>query len=1099
MSDVKQLKFRQSRQGKVIAAAACAAAIALAHVASTASAGQFSISKTVDATVDPNGFVANSSAPYGRAMNGNSFETATITTFNGYQYSGYWQYVGGQAQLAVARRPLGSATWSTALIGTNMINGGTDNDAHNVVSLGVDPIDGTIHLAYDMHGHTLRYDVSAQGLATNPGSFTWDTASVATLFPNAEQNNLNGPQINGVTYPMFVRKLDNAGQPTGDLQFAYRQGSSGNGSWFIYDYSGATHTWTNGHQIDNGTVDTYVGTTTSSSNTRNNYPNNFSYGANGVLYSTFTWRESATGAANHDVLFVYSEDNGNTWKNNAGQVVGSQNDGTKFHLTSPGLVVRPLPESQTLMNQNGQAVDHDNHIHAIVWHRDSAKSNTLNNVWEPNDSSYFQLWRDNLGNWHENRISGDVGSRPKILFDSNDNAYAIYQVKSDTPALVGGAGSNGNLYFNNGDLLIAAATKASNWTDWRVIRQESGPFVSEAQADLELMEQSGGATLSVLMQQSPIGATTTAFNAAQARPIRSLDYSLSLTPAAAASFNVGSGVWSTAGNWSPSAVPGTNTVVTINNNRTAVVNSSVATLDNILAVGAGGSGGTLNVVPGGTLNLLGGSTLTLSGDKSGLNKATYQTVFGGSIVVGRDGGAVGTYNQSGGSVTAWRFAVGDYSNETSGGGPSVANVSGGSLTTYELDVAFSANGSSSGSSFNVSGGTVTVNGDVIIGEFGNTATVSLSGSGRLVVAGDIREGFNQVNTSNFRMDGGTLDMTTNSIAVDNFIYNGGTLLNVSTAPTGTNLNATAAGTISGMSIGTVLIGRDAATTLTIPAGVRLAASKRIETWSGSTLSLGAGAAVAIGTTPSFTADQVNLSSGGVLAGDGAVSATINNTGGTVAPGHSTGVMSIEGNYTQGAGGTLEVEIGGTTTGAYDRLAVTGVATLNGTLVVEKFGGFTPLPGQSFNVLTFGSRSGDLSLVNQTGLSGLVLSKNYSASALTLLASALYGGDANLDGEVDVNDLAALAMNWQTSSNWLGGDFNGDGLVNEVDLGILATNWQAGAPGGLVSAPLAEALSSVGLPGSSVPEPTLTTTALIAISPLFRRRFYKRWRRRKLLS
>ena len=56
-------------------------------------AGQFSISKSVDATIDTSAYMANSSAPYGRAMNGNSFETDTLTTFNGYQYTAYWKTV----------------------------------------------------------------------------------------------------------------------------------------------------------------------------------------------------------------------------------------------------------------------------------------------------------------------------------------------------------------------------------------------------------------------------------------------------------------------------------------------------------------------------------------------------------------------------------------------------------------------------------------------------------------------------------------------------------------------------------------------------------------------------------------------------------------------------------------------------------------------------------------------------------------------------------------------------------------------------------------------------------------------------------------------
>jgi len=110
----------------------------------------------------------------------------------------------------------------------------------------------------------------------------------------------------------------------------------------------------------------------------------------------------------------------------------------------------------------------------------------------------------------------------------------------------------------------------------------------------------------------------------------------------------------------------------------------------------------------------------------------------------------------------------------------------------------------------------------------------------------------------------------------------------------------------------------------------------------------------------------------------------------------------------------------------------------------------------------------------------------------VLLAVTYGGDANLDGKVDVVDLGILATNWQgTGKNWSTGDFNysPDGKVDVVDLGILATNWQkgVGAPLGLS---LADALAS--FPEFSgvtvVPEPgTLGLLALGALGLMARRR------------
>ncbi len=98
-----------------------------------------------------------------------------------------------------------------------------------------------------------------------------------------------------------------------------------------------------------------------------------------------------------------------------------------------------------------------------------------------------------------------------------------------------------------------------------------------------------------------------------------------------------------------------------------------------------------------------------------------------------------------------------------------------------------------------------------------------------------------------------------------------------------------------------------------------------------------------------------------------------------------------------------------------------------------------------------------------------------------------GGDANLDGRVDITDLGLLATNWQSAAFWTGGDFNSDGLVDISDLGVLATNWQAGV-GNPTGPSLDEALATVGLSGVTVPEPSVISAALaVAATAVYRRR------------
>ncbi len=1041
----------------------------IAGTAATSFAGTFSVAKSADASVNTAGWVASTSGAYGRGINNNSFETAAITTLNGYQYTAFWRNVSNQGRVAVARRPVGSSTWETLTLSTAFVNGA--NDAHNVISLGLNPTDGTIHLAYDMHGHTLRYRVSNQNLLANPSSVTWSPS----LFTAAEQSWLvnSSSTVNTVTYPMFVNTPDN------NLQFFYRNGASGNGSWLMYDYSGASHAWSNGHQFDDGTVGTYNGTVTVGDTNRNNYPNGFTYGSNGRLHSVFTWREGATGAANHDLMYVYSDDRGVTWRNNAGTIVANQSNSQKFNLNSPGLVIRSLNESQTLMNQQGQNVDNANQIHSVGWHRDSAKdpSTSTATPWEPQESSYYHNWRDDLGNWHETRLDGNVGARPKIVFDNSDNAVMIYTVKSGGGALTGGTGNN--LYFTNGDLVIATATKGSNWTDWKINHVESGPFVSEAQADDKLFRSSG--VLSVIMQNSPT------LTGNQGTSMRTLDYTIDFTPPATRTFTATDADFGDVANWD-GAVPELNTVVAINGGRTARVTSNHS-LDNRVLVGTGGSAGTL-IVKSGSLDLL----------HSGL----IGSVYGGSIVVGADSGSIGTYVQNGGVVSVWRFAVGDYASTTSGGGNSSATLAGGSLTTHALEIGFSANASSAGSTVTVTDGTLTVNGDVVLGEFGNSATLDLIG-GSTVVAGDIRQGFNKSNIGHLHFNGGSLDMTGNSITAIDVELNSGTIRNLAgfnnnaviikdsngvltlagsntfgnsititngslRAASDAALGSTAAGTTvnGGTSQGRLeLVGNITLTEAFTLAGRQpsVADKAHVVNVSGNNLISSVLGTSVGGNQYGIQSDAGLLTVNGGFAnnqasgdvrflnlmgdGDGRFNGVIADNGAATNPSKTSVVKTGNGTWTLAGGNSFTAPLvvkAGTLAlrpASWNVLNNTGGIDVAGGQLVFDYAGATS-PGSTVLGLLTAARANDFA-------NGQIRSSTATTSrglgwvdngATFRVVTALYG-DANLDGVVGFDDLLLLAQNYDTSSGatWSVGDSNYDGVVNFDDLLALAQNYE----------------------------------------------------------
>jgi Metallo-peptidase family M12B Reprolysin-like len=82
----------------------------------------------------------------------------------------------------------------------------------------------------------------------------------------------------------------------------------------------------------------------------------------------------------------------------------------------------------------------------------------------------------------------------------------------------------------------------------------------------------------------------------------------------------------------------------------------------------------------------------------------------------------------------------------------------------------------------------------------------------------------------------------------------------------------------------------------------------------------------------------------------------------------TRVINITGNYTQ-SGGSLHVEIGGTGAGQFDRLNISGQANLNGWLEIVRSEGFNPAVGDSFRIMTFGSRSGNFLPITGLDLPG----------------------------------------------------------------------------------------------------------------------------------
>jgi autotransporter-associated beta strand protein len=111
-----------------------------------------------------------------------------------------------------------------------------------------------------------------------------------------------------------------------------------------------------------------------------------------------------------------------------------------------------------------------------------------------------------------------------------------------------------------------------------------------------------------------------------------------------------------------------------------------------------------------------------------------------------------------------------------------------------------------------------------------------------------------------------------------------------------------------------------------------------------------------------TVDKGATLTGTGSVGTGTTKASLVNNG-TVKPfntvSNSTGTLTVGKNYTQGTTGVLDFAIGGTTAGTYSTLAVTGAASLAGTLAIQTVNNYLfPNAATTYdNIISYGTLSG----------------------------------------------------------------------------------------------------------------------------------------------
>jgi len=455
------------RLGVLLTCLLLTGSVVTAEVAVAAPAAAPAVTLLRDTQLDPTALYFVS---YDGLVNNESFQQDAILTYSGYQYTTWYT---ADRSAVVARRQLPAGAWQKVVLPHKL----SADDSHNVISLGISPRDGRLHVAMDTHNTPVFYVKSAAGLVSSPPA-SWSLASFGAV-----QRNLDGVDLGNISYPQFIVTPDRR------LQLSFRTGGSGNGSGELAEYDG---TWRKLGKWTSATG-SYTGPNGVVSTTRNMYLHGLTYDSRGRLHAAFTWREGNTGVlcnsgglTNHDTGYVYSDDMGRTWRSNSGAAVATP------IAVNQSLVVDPLDPNHGLMNQESQAVDSTGTPHVIISYVPGRFTQCVTSYAADRTrwARTFHLTRTANGSWtkREVPVPPNATGRTRIVFDSSDNAYLI-------------------MPFGK----IVAASKASGWTDWTTLFDRPS-MNSFGEVNVSL----ANGVLSVLYQQRSSGTTPS--------PIRVADF-----------------------------------------------------------------------------------------------------------------------------------------------------------------------------------------------------------------------------------------------------------------------------------------------------------------------------------------------------------------------------------------------------------------------------------------------------------------------------------------------------------------------------------------------------------------------------------------------
>ena len=186
--------------------------------------------------------------------------------------------------------------------------------------------------------------------------------------------------------------------------------------------------------------------------------------------------------------------------------------------------------------------------------------------------------------------------------------------------------------------------------------------------------------------------------------------------------------------------------------------------------------------------------------------------------------------------------------------------------------------------------------------------------------------------------------------------------------------------------------------------------------------------------------------GGTLSGPGTVNGNLTNAG-EVDLGTAVGRLTVSGNYNQS--GVLSVKVGGTTAASqYDQVAVSGQASLGGTLNVSLINGFGPAVPETFAALSASGVTGSFAATNlpsidgqaafsvQTTATTVNLNAIINSPDLSVAGSSIVvpGGMGTPGQNITVNYTVANLSPAAATGSWTDSVYlSPDGTVNANDL------------------------------------------------------------------